>query len=393
MQAGGASVVRAQGMKNEFTLCVNPERAPGPPALTAKILAIQFRSLGDLVLLIPALQAIGNRFPHAELHVLVPDVAAPLLLGQPGLTKVWAMHRTRGQPSWKQSWPLIRSLRAERFDRSVDFGGNDRGAILSFLCGARERLGLDYDGGFLGRRFCYTRRIGPASRNRHETLRSVNVLSAWGILPPPSVEITLHTDPALDPVASQLLPKGTVLCFIGAGMAKKCWPPSHWAAFYRKAAAAGYRLAFAAGIRTAEQVALQEFKRLVAGAMVLPQLDLATFLAVIKRAGAVISNDTGPMHFAATLGVPTIGLFGPTSASQWGPVGKKQRIIEHLNCICNPSSHTCHSGEAHCLASISPDEVFLALQELYPASDPNGSLLRQLVMRKGIKAGVSHPSC
>ena len=61
------------------------------------------------------------------------------------------------------SWPVLRALRQERFERSVDFGGNDRGAIVSLLCGARQRLGPLWPGGFLGRRFCYThtRRLQP----------------------------------------------------------------------------------------------------------------------------------------------------------------------------------------------------------------------------------------
>ena len=177
-------------IKLEFTPEVNPERASRRPEKPVKILAIQFKSLGDTVLLIPALQAIRNHYPDGELHVLVPEAAAPLLFGQQGLTKVWPMHRPRGHASFKQSWPLIRSLRAERFDRSVDFGGNDRGAILSFLCGARERLGLDLRGGFLGRRFCYTQNIAPAPQSLHETLRSANLLSAWGIARPASVPLS-----------------------------------------------------------------------------------------------------------------------------------------------------------------------------------------------------------
>jgi len=271
-------------IKLEFTSMVNPERASRRPENPVKILAIQFKSLGDTVLLIPALQSIRNQYPNGELHVLVPNTAAPLLFGQRGLTKVWPMQRPRGHASFKQSWPLIRSLRAERFDRSVDFSGNDRGAILSFLCGARERLGLDSRGGFLGRRFCYTQRIAPAPRTLHETLRLANLLSAWGIALPASVEIALHTDPALDRASSRLMPEGNLLCFISAGMAKKCWPTRHWLALFQKAAAAGFRVAFAGGIKPLEQMVLRDLKRQAPGALVLPQLDLATFLAVIRRA-------------------------------------------------------------------------------------------------------------
>ncbi|HTV76609.1 MAG TPA: hypothetical protein VMD57_06365, partial [Candidatus Baltobacteraceae bacterium] len=105
-----------------------------------KILAIQTKSLGDAVMLIPSLQAIRRHFPDAALHVAVPEVVAPLLQREPSLTRLWPVPRVRGRATIRRNWPVIRALRAERFDRSVDFAGNDRGAILSFFCGARERL-------------------------------------------------------------------------------------------------------------------------------------------------------------------------------------------------------------------------------------------------------------
>src|SRR5437667_6862309 len=105
--------------------------------------------------MIPALRAIREHWPDCALHVLAAEEVVPVLNHLPWLNRVWAMPRTRGSPRFKQAWPIIRALRNQRFDRSVDFGGNDRGAILSLLSGARQRLGPIYSGGFLGRRFCY----------------------------------------------------------------------------------------------------------------------------------------------------------------------------------------------------------------------------------------------
>ena len=136
-----------------------------------KILAIQFKYFGDAVMMTPALRAIRNHFPKGELHVLVPEEIAPIFNHLPWLNRVWPMPRRRGHVRISQSWPVIRALCRERFDRSVDFAGNDRGAILSFLIGARQRLGLLSPGGFVGRRFCYNQRVGSAPLTRHESLR------------------------------------------------------------------------------------------------------------------------------------------------------------------------------------------------------------------------------
>jgi ADP-heptose:LPS heptosyltransferase len=287
----------------------------------------------------------------------------PLLKYEPSLTRLWSIPRVRGRARFKQNWPIIRALRAERFDRSVDFSGNDRGAILSLLCGARERLGLNIPGGFLGRRFCYTRRVAPAPLDRHEALRSFAILSAWDITPPDSMAIEIRADPALAASAVQILPEETIICHLGAGVAKKQWPVSHWAALYKIAKAAGLQLAFTPGHNPREQMLASELKTLVPEAPVLPSLDLSMFLAVLKRSRALITGDTGPMHFAAGLDVPLIALFGPTAIARWGPLGRRQQILTGSPCACDTSSHVCQSSN-HCLAAISPAQVLASLQNI-----------------------------
>ena len=112
-----------------------------------KILAIQFKYFGDAVLLTPALRAIKGQFKACELHALVPEEMVPIFQHNPWLTRVWGMPRKRGRARLGETWPVIRAIRKERFDLSIDFAGNDRGAILSLLCGARQRLGPRASGG------------------------------------------------------------------------------------------------------------------------------------------------------------------------------------------------------------------------------------------------------
>ncbi len=115
-----------------------------------KILALQFKYFGDAVLMTPALRALREKFPQGELHALVPESIAPILQSLPWINRVWPMPRRRGSASLTLTWPVIRALRREHFDCSVDFASNDRGAILSFLIGARQRLGWAERGGFFG---------------------------------------------------------------------------------------------------------------------------------------------------------------------------------------------------------------------------------------------------
>jgi heptosyltransferase III len=329
-----------------------------------KILAIQFKYFGDAILMTPALRAIREHFPQSEIHLLVPAEVAPLFQHLPWLNRVWPMPRERGSASLGKTWPVIRALRRERFDRSVDFAGNDRGAILTFLCGARERLGFDVSGGFLGRRFCYNQYVPPVSLKQHESLRLAHILSRWNIAPPISLESEIRTDPVKDMLAVPLLPERSILCHIASSQPKKEWPVRHWAAFYQLAVAAGRRLAFTTATSSREQSLLAELKKIAPTAPVVSFVpELALFLALLKRSEVFISGDTGPLHFAAGLGVPTISLFGPSSAEQWAPVGECHRALTGGVCACDGNSNVCQSSN-FCLAAISPERVFNCLQAI-----------------------------
>ncbi|MGA2659689.1 MAG: glycosyltransferase family 9 protein [Verrucomicrobiota bacterium] len=321
-----------------------------------KILAIQFRYLGDAALMTPALRALKQFFPGSALHVLVAQEIVPVLQHLPGLERVWGFPRRRGSARLKESWPVILALRRERFDRSVDFVGNDRGAILSLLCGAAQRLGPLWRRGFLGRRFCYTQTVRPLE-GQHESRANLHLLSPWGIVAPERPELEIEADPSLSGAAEQLLPGPAILCHLAASQPKKEWPTAHWAELYRRASLAGLEMVFCSGLGHREQALLAELRRQIPAAPVLPALpDLATFLAVLKRARLFISGDTGPLHLAAGLGVPTIALFGPSSPQQWAPLGEQHRALQGAPCSCSTDSALCRAPRP-CMAAISPDAV------------------------------------
>jgi ADP-heptose:LPS heptosyltransferase len=91
--------------------------------------------------------------------------------------------------------------------------------------------------------------------------------------------------------------------------------------------------------------------------------ELPLFLAVLNRAAVFISGDTGPLHFAAGLGVPTLSLFGPTSPARWAPVGRRHQALTGGPCNCDGHSAVCHNIR-HCLAEISPAQVLAAVRGL-----------------------------
>ena len=328
-----------------------------------KILALQFKYFGDAVLMTPALRALREHFPQSEIHLLVSAEVAPLFQHLPWLTRIWAMPRRRGSASLRVTWPLIRALRRERFDRSVDFASNDRGAILSLLIGAPHRLGWAERGGFLGRKFCYTNRVAPTNRLQYEAARLAGLLSGWQLPPPASLELEIRADPALDQAAAQLLPKPVVLCHMAASQPNRQWPVRRWAEFYQLATNAGLSVVFTTAAGAREQALTEEMIHLVPDAPVLPPLpNLAMFLAVLKRAQVFISGDTGPLHFAAGLGVPTLSLFGPSCPERFAPVGEKHRFLKATQCPCGPGQSRCQTTD-FCLNTIVAEQVIAGLKK------------------------------
>jgi lipopolysaccharide heptosyltransferase III len=153
-----------------------------------------------------------------------------------------------------------------------------------------------------------------------------------------------------------------VVCHVASSQPKKEWPLVYWAKLLQLAAGAGFPVVFTTARGEREQALMTELKKLAPKAEILPPVpELPLFLAVLARAGVFISGDTGPLHFAAGLGVPTISLFGPSSPAQWAPIGGRHQFLTGDPCPCDGNLSVCQNA-SHCLAAISPVQVFVCLQ-------------------------------
>lgn len=327
-----------------------------------KTLAIQFKYLGDAVFLTPALRAMRAADPKGELHVLLAAEVAPLLAPLPWINRVWSLPRTRGRARLRDAWPVIRALRQARFDRVVDFGGNDRGAIFSSLTGARVRLGAVDRFRWL-QKVGYTQAVATSGLSPVWVQRHLELLQSWQIPPPADARMEIVADPALAGAAAALLPEGRVLCHLGTSQPCKEWPVARWQEFYRLATAAGFALAFSAGTNAREQTLLAELKRRDPAVFALPPIPgLPLFLAVLQRARAVVAGDTGPLHFAAGLGLPVLGLYGmAASVLRTAPIYPARHVIQNDQIFDDfPPDDPAWS----CLADLPAERVLTGLNQL-----------------------------
>ncbi len=328
-----------------------------------RILVIKLRATGDVVLATPVIENLKRRFPRARLSFLTEEGSADILRWNPLLdelivlpTRRWA--RAGFRASWREQARFYRNLRRKSFDLAIDLFGNPRSAVLTWLTGAPIRVGY----AFRGRRHAYNTVVAHAAQPGHEVLFHLEALKKMNIpvaTTRPEVALPGTAERKADRWLADNL-KGD--CRIiglnpGGGWAIKRWPPAH---FGRLADALidEYDVAVLVLWGPGEE----ELVGQVTGAMnnrplVLPAATLPELGAFLKRCCLLVSNDSGPMHMAAALNVPTVGIFGPTDPGAQGPWGDGHGVVrqETVECLgCNRID--CPIGNP-CMTTLEPRTV------------------------------------
>lgn len=328
-----------------------------------KILAVKIKFLGDVALLVPQMRILKQSFKNCQIHALVPDYATPLLVNVPWVDKVWGIQRKKGLSA---NFSLFLALKKENYDLSVDFVGNDRGAVASFFAHAPLRLGFIWEKGFFARKYCYTHRQSEPSKNTHEIDRAIHLLSRLKIpLSCENIEPELYSDPALKPYALASLPKKTILCNLSTSSPAKEWPVANWIELVKLCdPPTQARFVFVAGKEERALSLLKQLKSALPFVRVIePIPNIPQLMALIEAASCVISGDTFVAHAAAGLKKRGIALFGPTKKEAWHPKGY-MTVLEAQQCHCSDYSSPCKYFSAHCLSKISPKNVKDKLYQL-----------------------------
>jgi heptosyltransferase-1 len=252
-------------------------------------------------------------------------------------------------------------LRGEQFDICVDMQGSLKSAVVGRMAGAEVFAG-PAEPREAQARWLYKQRV--SARSVHVVEQGCELLGgAVGetLLP---AKATLPVDGEAEAWCDRLLAPivATAERFVfiapTAGWGAKQWPAERYGAVAAELGKAGYRTLVneALGDRFADGVIAAS-----AGAATLVPSSIGQMVALVRRAGVVIAGDTGPLHLAAALERPVVGLFGPTDPARTGPFGTTARVLRH------GSSGTDHSRRAETeegLMQITVDEVVEAALEL-----------------------------
>ncbi len=349
---------------------------------------MRLRLVGDVVFTTPAVHALRCRYPGARIDYLVESAAAAIVRHSPDLDRVIEVARPRGLARVAYDVGLARRLRRERYDLALDFHGGPRSAWLVRASGATERIGYDIP----GRRFAYTTRVPwhpSLVPPRHSVLNQWDLVTPLGLAPPTPAGNPVRMTPgdqARRLAAARLRVAGVsddaplVVLHVSASNPFRRWPRE---SFARVAAALALadrrrRIMITAGpseADAADEVAAEAARAAGTAAEAIvrcgePPLD--ELQVIMSRAALFIGGDSGPLHVAATTGVPVVALFGPTLPARsmpWRDPAVAAEALEPGPLDCRPChQRTCVPGDFRCLTTTTPEQVTAAADRVMGSS-------------------------
>jgi heptosyltransferase-3 len=269
--------------------------------------------LGNLVLMEPLLRSLRERFPGAELVLLLSHVFSELLESQ-GYRTITVDKKRQIRMPW-EFFRLVRRLRRMSFDVSVDASHPHAfslsGAVSAAMCDAPCRIGTPA-GRWEG---WYTAVSGSPDRNVHESRTIHGLGSVWSGWPE-------WSPPALSVKGAKR--RDAVGIHVG-GREGKRYPPARLAGLV-ESLSGSCRLELywggAAERQLAEQVAVNH------RISVMPRLGIPEFMRHVAGLRAFVSPDTGPMHVASALGIPVTALFRTDNAARFAPLSDGSVVLQ-----------------------------------------------------------------
>lgn len=347
---------------------------PLDPAAPRRILVRATNWVGDAVMTLPALAAMHQACPRAEIEVLARPWAAAVYGAQPGVRRVLAYDKAGEHAGAGGMLGLAKQLKARRYDWAVLMQNAFEAALIAWLARIPVRLGYARDA--RGLLLTHRAALTPELRRVHETSYYLTILRQAGLLsadpPKEGVRPELHLasddrDWAADYLEREGLAQAKML---GLAPGAAFGPAKQWPAERFAATAKGLSDRFdtvllfgSQGEASACEAVAQGLEgmtvRNLAGATQLGQA-----LALVERVGLFITNDSGLMHAAAALGRPTVAVFGSTNPVTTGPLGLHTALVR-VPVDCSPClKPECPTGDLKCFTAISPEQVAQAAREL-----------------------------
>jgi|SRR5271166_1379643 len=336
-----------------------------------RILIKQVNWLGDLVMSLPALNAVRRAFPSAHLAILIKQELASFFDGSHSIDEVIPYRVTSGVAGWRDRVRIIKELRRGRFDLAVLFPNSLEAALWTAAAGIPDRVGFIRDG--RGPLLTHKMRPSQSALESHQVNYLLEMLRGTLRIEGSADDFAIEIDPRDAAKMRDWLRKergaasGALIAIAPAaafGPAKE-WPLGNYAALIdlvrRKHDARCVLVGAPSELekcKAVQDAAVSEVS-VTAG-----QTSIGEMAALLSLCNGFAGNDSGVMHVAGAIGIPTVGIFGSTNAKRTGPLGARVSVI-YRQVECSPClQRTCRFGHYNCLRQISPEEVAESLAKM-----------------------------
>ncbi|HEV3219686.1 MAG TPA: glycosyltransferase family 9 protein [Candidatus Acidoferrales bacterium] len=324
-----------------------------------RFLIVKLSSLGDIIHALPVLAALRDTFLRARIDWLVDKRWQPLLQGNPDLNETLVLNGS----SVREFFRCGKHLHGETYTAVIDVQSLYRSAILAWRANAGQHIGFSWS---VAREHAaslfYSIKVKATAA--HIVDQNLALAHAAGARPAP-VRFPIFVSSDSQATIDQLLRSSSIERYIllspGGGWRYKRWPPERFGELAEKLwNAHHYRIIVNCGPGESD---LGEIVLGHAGiAMpIMVQYELPELKALLMRADLVVACDSGPLHLAAALGTPVVGLYGPTDPARNGPYGGRDIVIRHAS--DEDTTHDREDSDSESMLAITVNEVLAAVEE------------------------------
>lgn len=344
-----------------------------------KILITNPFGIGDVIFTTPVMNNIKQDLPHAQIAYLCNARVAPMLEADPRLYKVFVYEKDEFRSLWKQSkiscikkiLRLYSDIKKERFDYVLDFSLAGEFAFLFWLCGIKNRIGYNYKN--RGRFLNQTLEL-EGFQDKHVVEYYLKLLKFMDIYPTDKNINIYAPDDAKESTrklfeSNNVTGDNLVAVMPGGGASwghqryKKLYAADKFASVCDKLIKEkGASILLFGSSKEAEIVDKVKNSMKEEPSLVSTSLSLKEFVGVLSNTKLLLCNDSGPLHIAVGLGIPTVSIFGPVDEKVYGPYpqNEKHKVVV-ADFECRPCYHhfivpICH--DRRCLDELEPQQVF-----------------------------------
>jgi heptosyltransferase II len=329
--------------------------------MSERILVVNVNWLGDVLFSTPAIRAIRKKYPSSYIACLVPPRCENVLKNNPYLNEVIVSDDNTSIASLFKSLRLVLLLRKKKFDTAIFFHRSKTKAWIAKLAGIRSRKGFASHSA----RHLLTE-VSPVPPTKlHKIDYFLYLMAGLGI--PADGRgmdfISKAKDAAIDDdLQDHGINKGEpyVVLHAGGNWDLKRWPTEHFARWIELFTANYPYKVILCGTASEENLSKEIISSVPAGRVIslCGKTSLDALAVILKNAKFLISNDSGPIHLAASQRTPILGLFGPTSERETGPISEAAVMVLRKDVGCEIPCYFRSCNHRVCMELLSPEEVY-----------------------------------